>query len=76
MLVELGKDSTYVKVGISLDLRSLYAGLYGQSLLQEIQCGPHLSNPSIVARHVVKCHGHAQLVGLAELLGLLEKIKS
>ena len=76
MLVELGKDSTYVKVSISLDLRSLYAGLYGQSLLQEIQCGPHLSNPAIVASHVVKCHGHAQIVGLAELLGLLEKIKS
>ena len=76
MLVELGKDSTDVKVGISLDLRSLYAGLYRQSLLQEIQCSPHFSNPAIVASHVVKCHGHAQLVGLAELLGLLEKIKS
>jgi hypothetical protein len=76
MLVELGKDCTYVKVGISLDLRSLYAGLYRQSLLQEIQCGPHLSNPAIVASHVVECHGHAQLVGLAELLGLLEKVKS
>ena len=75
MLVELGKDSTNVKVGISLDLRSLYACLYGQSLLQEIQCSPHLSNPAIVASHVVKCHGHAQLVGLAELLGLFEKVK-
>ena len=76
MLVELGKDSTYVKMGISLDLRSLDAGLYRQSLLQEIQCCSHLSNPTIVASHVVKCHGHAQLVGLAEFLGLLEKIKS
>lgn len=72
MLVELGKDRAYVKVGISLDLRSLYAGLYSQSLLQKIQCSPHLSNPAIVASHVVKCHSHAQLIGLAELLGLLE----
>ena len=63
-------------MGISLDLRSLYAGLNRQSLLQEIQCGPHLSDPAIVASHVVKGHGHAQLISFAELLGLLEKIKS
>ena len=72
MLIQLTENGTYVEVCVSLDLRSLEACFDCQCLLQEVQCSPHLSNPTVVAGHVVKGHSHAQLVGLAKFFGLFK----
>ncbi len=75
MLIKLTQHSANVQVSVCLDLGSLQAGLDCEGLLQKVQCSAHLPNTSIVACHVVECHGHAQLVGVDKLLGLFQKVK-
>jgi hypothetical protein len=75
MLIKLGEYCTNVQVGVCLDLGPLQTGLNGQSLLEEVECGTHLPDSSIVTSHIIESHCHAQFVGLAQLLRLLEQIQ-
>jgi len=71
MLIQLGKHRADVKMGVSLRFGSLQTAFNGESSLQKIEGGPHLTNPAIVARHVVEGHGLPQLIVLAQLLRFL-----
>ena len=44
--------------------------------MQEVECGSHFANASVVASHVVECHGLSQFVVLAQLLTLFEQVQS
>tara|TARA_B110000285_G_C15066482_1_gene585434 strand:- start:751 stop:948 length:198 start_codon:yes stop_codon:yes gene_type:complete len=56
VLVELGEDSTYVKVSISLNLGLLKSGFNSQSTLEEVEGGSHLADSTVVTSHVVVGH--------------------
>ena len=74
MLVQLRQDGANVQMSVSLDLRSLQSRLDCQGTLEEVECSAHLSYASIVAGHVIECHGLSKLVVFAELLTLLEQV--
>ena len=63
-------------MSVGLDLWSLQTSFDGQGFLQEVESSAHLADASVVAGHVIKSHGHAKLVGLAELLWLLQQVQS
>ena len=56
MLIQLTQHSTDVQMCVRLHFRPLKFGLNCQSLLQEVERSSHLSNPAIVASHVVESH--------------------
>lgn len=62
-------------MGIRLNLGSLQLSLDCERLLQEVECRAHLADPAVVASHVVVGHGLAELVVLAELLTLAQKVE-
>ena len=76
MLVQLREDRANIQVRISLSLGPLQTALNGKRALQEVERCAHLADSSIVASHVVECHGLTELVGLAQLLTLLEQVES
>jgi len=57
VLVELREDSADVEMSISLNLWLLETGLDSECALKEVESGSHLSNSSVIASHVVVCHG-------------------
>lgn len=62
-------------MGVSLDLGLLKSRLNSQSPLKEVQGGPHLSDTSVVASHVIESHGLTEFVVLTELFRLLEQVE-
>ena len=60
---------------VGLHFWSLQLCLNSKCLLQEVEGGPHLSNSAVVASHIVVGHCLAELVVLAELLGLLQQVE-
>lgn len=75
VLVELGQDGANVQMCVGLNLRALKARLNGERALQEVKSGAHFADTAIVASHIVKGHGLAELVVLAQFLALLKQVK-
>ena len=75
MLVELRKHGANVEMRIGLCFWPLQAALNGQSSLQKIESSAHFADASVVASHVVECHGLAELIVFAEFFGLLEQVE-
>lgn len=75
MLVQLREDRANVEMSVGLDLGSLQSCLDGQRLLEKVESRAHLSDPTIIASHIVEGHRHPQLVRLAKLLRLLEEVE-